>query len=72
MSGNNHKRLDALMSWAPLLQVGDTCEEEFEALRKIPRQSTAQRRRAVHLEKHLDAGEIVCDCYENVRRDIIE
>lgn len=68
----NHERLDAVLTWAPQLKVADTCSAEFEALRKIEKQSRTQRRRAEHLERHLDAKEDVCDCYEKVRRDIID
>lgn len=65
----DHDRLDQIQNWSAVLGSVHTAAEEFEALRKIDKQSRSQRRRVQHLERHLDAGEVVCDCYEQVRSD---
>jgi hypothetical protein len=66
MTGINHKRLDEVLTWAPQLQVEATCAAEFEALRRVGKPGEAQRRRMEHLEKHLDRGDVICECYETV------
>lgn len=60
----NHERLDQVLSWAYQVGSGTTTAEEFEGLRRLDKLSLAQWRRMQHLERHLDAEELVCDCYE--------
>ena len=62
----NYKRIDAVMSWAPVLNVENTCSDEVNALQKLDRLGRAQTRRVRHLQKHLERGDNVCDCYETL------
>lgn len=68
--GIAHDRLDAVLNWTVVLQVENKCEAEFDALRRLPKISGRQRRRISHLEKHLDAGDVICECYEKAIRPI--
>lgn len=64
-------RLEALQRQSYNLGCADRADAEFEALRKLgPKLSRAQSRRMRHLERHLDLGENVCDCYETLRTDV--
>lgn len=67
----NHNRLDQITNWSPVLGCEPTVAEEFEALRKFAKRSRGQQRRIEHLERHLDAGELICDCYEEFRTDLL-
>lgn len=41
------------------------CQEEFDIIRRqMPKISTAQANRIRHLETHLDAGDVICNCYK--------
>lgn len=71
MARVNHKRFDALMNNSFALGVEDNAAAEFEALRRTIKLGPSQVRRMQHLEKHLDRGDVACDCYENLRRDLI-
>lgn len=62
--GIAHDRLDAILNWTVALQVENTCQAEFDALRKQDKISRRQLRRISHLERHLDIGDLICECYE--------
>lgn len=41
------------------------CQEEFDIIRRRgPKLSMAQVKRMQHLENHLDAGDVICNCYK--------
>lgn len=72
MSEIDHDRLDQILSWAPQVCEGDGVAEKFEGLRRLgAKLSRSQARRAAHLERHLDAGVLVCDCFWSFRTDLL-
>lgn len=68
----NQRRIDQVTNGSCLLKCEPTAAAEFEALRKIPKLGRGQARRIKHLERHLDAGELICDCYEKLRTDLTD
>lgn len=68
----DHDRFDQVLSWAPFLGVdSDKVVNELSGLRSLsmPDRDRERRRRAEHLQRHIDAGEVICDCYEEARTD---
>lgn len=67
----NHSRLDQITNWSCYLKCGATAAEELEAFRKLDKYTRAQKRRVEHLQRHVDAGDVICNCYEEVRTDLL-
>lgn len=67
----DHDRIDQVSTRAPWLGVDNTAEAELEALKDSIAAGPGQNKRILHLERHITAGEAVCDCYEKKRTDML-